>query len=125
MKNMYLVTVRGVDREALVSILDAVEGKEVNIEMLALAPAEVGKTKIIPSASRKARKGKRGSKVNTAILNALSNGPASIQDMKAALSQAGMAPSSLSTGLAMLTKSGQIERVGEGLYGLKVMKAAE
>lgn len=128
MKNMYLVTIRGADREALVNILDAVEGKAANVEISVLAPTEsvAEGIRFKPSAPRRGPKGgKRGSKVNAAILSAMSNAPASIQDMKAALSQAGMAPSSLSTGLAILTKSGQIERVGEGLYGLKVMKAAE
>lgn len=59
---------------------------------------------------------KRGSVVNTAILTAIGDGQATIQQMKLALSRAGRSPGSLSTGLAFLQKEGIVERTGTGLY---------
>jgi predicted Rossmann fold nucleotide-binding protein DprA/Smf involved in DNA uptake len=61
---------------------------------------------------------KRVSKVNTAIENALQSGPKSARDLKQALEEAHLSPGSVSTGLAQLQKSGQVERLGGGLYGL-------
>jgi hypothetical protein len=36
-----------------------------------------------------------------------------------------MSPGSLSTGLAFLQRSKQVERIQDGLYGLKMPQAAE
>jgi DNA-binding transcriptional ArsR family regulator len=70
------------------------------------------------------RRGPRGSKVNDAILDALQNSTLTVRQLKEALERAGMSPGSLSTGIAALTKSGQIERVGEGTYALVGMQRA-
>ena len=75
------------------------------------------------AANRAVAQRQRTSKVNATLLAALNNGPQSLKEMKAALSNAGMAPSSISTGLAQLQRKNQIERVGDGLYALK--QAAE
>lgn len=127
MKSMYVVTLKVANREVLADIIDAVEGKAESVEVAVWAPQTELAMPAVPRTPRvrKERRSKRGSKVNTAILKAMNDAPASIAALKAALSQAGMAPSSLSTGLATLTKLGQVERVGEGLYGLKVKLAAE
>jgi hypothetical protein len=61
----------------------------------------------------------RSSKVNDTILATLGEqGEASAKDLKDALERASLSPGSLSTGLAALQKSGQIERVREGVYGI-------
>jgi hypothetical protein len=61
----------------------------------------------------------RSSKVNDTILATLGEqGEASAKDLKDALERANLSPGSLSTGLAALQKSGQIERVREGVYGI-------
>jgi hypothetical protein len=65
----------------------------------------------------------RTSKVNDAILGALKHGPATNPDLKAALVNAGLSAGSLSTGLAMLQKSGVVGRSSDGAYELK--QAAE
>jgi hypothetical protein len=70
------------------------------------------------------RRGPRGSKVNNTILDALQNSTLTVRQLKEALEHAGMSPGSLSTGIASLTKSGQIERVGEGTYALVGMQRA-
>ena len=45
--------------------------------------------------------------------------------MRAALAREGMSESSLSTGLAILQKSGQIQREGDGTYFLSAHEGAE
>ena len=60
----------------------------------------------------------RGSKVNNAILGKLREGRAHSADLRTALADAGLAPGSLSTGLALLQKAGQIKRLGDGVYEL-------
>jgi predicted Rossmann fold nucleotide-binding protein DprA/Smf involved in DNA uptake len=72
----------------------------------------------------KTTRGPRGSKVNNTILDALQNSTLTVRQLKEALEHAGMSPGSLSTGIAALTKSGQIERVGEGTYALVGMQRA-
>jgi predicted Rossmann fold nucleotide-binding protein DprA/Smf involved in DNA uptake len=79
----------------------------------------------VPARSPIGRRGPRGSKVNTTVLEALNDAPRTVKELKEALENAGMAAGSLSTSLATLQRSGQVERVGEGLYGLKMAKAAE
>ena len=53
---------------------------------------------------------KRKSKVVEIILDVVGHGHASASDLRGALSRAGMSESSLSTGLSILQKSGQIQR---------------
>lgn len=60
----------------------------------------------------------RGSKVNDTVLKALGDGPRTVKGLKEALETAGMSAGSLSTGIAALTKAGQIEREAEGVYRL-------
>jgi hypothetical protein len=67
----------------------------------------------------------RGSKVNDTILTTIASGSATVKQLKEALEKAGMSAGSLSTGLAALSRSGQIERISDGVYGAKVREAAE
>ena len=76
-----------------------------------------------PSAMR-APRGKRKSKVVEIILDMVGHGHASASDLRGALSRAGMSESSLSTGLAVLQKSGQIKRGDDGDYYLSAREAA-
>lgn len=127
MKSTYVVTLKVANREVLADIIDAVEGKATSIE---IATATSNETSVKPRApfsapsrsptARRERRTKRRSKVNDAIIGAMDGGRrASLKDLKTALETAGMSASSLSTGIAALTKAGQIERVGDGEYALK------
>ena len=69
-----------------------------------------------PRAPRASSNGSGKVSVNDAILQALDNGPASVGALKEALLSAGKSAASLSTGIAALTKSGKIERSGDGEY---------
>ena len=60
----------------------------------------------------------RGSKVNDTILKAMSENMQSTASLKKALEDAGLAPGSLSTGLAALQKEGTVIRVQSGIYDL-------
>jgi hypothetical protein len=77
-----------------------------------------------PEPVKKARP-KRGSVVNDIILRALAGGPRPVAELKQALVDGGRAPGSLSTGLAFLQASGDVERGSEGIYQLKVREAAQ
>ena len=79
--------------------------------------------KLDPSAMS-APRGKRKSKVVDTILNVLQEGPAPANQLRRALAERGMSESSLSTGLAILQKSGQIQRDGDGAYCLAEREAA-
>ena len=72
----------------------------------------------------RAPRGKRKSKVVEIILDMVGHGHASASDLRGALSRAGMSESSLSTGLAVLQKSGQIKRGDDGDYYLSAREAA-
>lgn len=61
---------------------------------------------------------KRGSKVFETILDRLSKGEAVAADLRSSLEAAGLSPSSLSTGLALLQKNGKIRRSDGGSYAL-------
>jgi hypothetical protein len=78
-----------------------------------------------PKAPVKARRGRKGSKVNDTIRSALQHGSQSIKELKNALEARGLSPGSLSTGLAQLQSAREVERVGDGVYALKVAEAAE
>ena len=67
---------------------------------------------------------KRRSKVVEAILGRLRQGEADVPDLKAALDMAGMSVASLSTGLAVLQKNGQVTRGANGSYYLTEREAA-
>ena len=72
-----------------------------------------------------APRGKRKSKVVETILETLRIGEALPEALRGALARKGMAESSLSTGLAILQKSGQIQRDGHGAYFLSAHEGAE
>lgn len=72
-----------------------------------------------------APRGKRKSKVVETILETLGRSQASAAELRAALAREGMSESSLSTGLAILQKSGQIQRDGHGTYFLSAHEGAE
>ena len=72
-----------------------------------------------------APRGKRKSKVVNTILSTLQDGQASAAKLRSALAQEGMSESSLSTGLQILQKSGQIKRDPDsGEYHLAAREAA-
>ena len=86
-------------------------GADVQLEIKKIDTAPVSKE---PRAPRQSSTGKLS--VNEAILQTLSDGPASVGKLKEALLDAGKSAASLSTGIAALTKSGKIERTGDGEY---------
>ena len=83
----------------------------------------IGGAKLDQSAMR-APRGKRKSKVVNTILDALQGGSAPAAELRAALAARGMSESSLSTGLSILQKSGQIKRDDDGAYYLSAREAA-
>jgi hypothetical protein len=116
-KNSYTLTIKVADRTALADLLDAI-GPYAQTAEIALSNSAPKVTDVAPKANQNLRGPKR-SKVNDAIRNRLGSGQATITELKGALETAGMSPASLSTGIAALTKAGEIERVGDGVYGLK------
>ena len=86
-------------------------GADVQLEIKKIDTAPVSKE---PRAPRQSSTGKLS--VNSAILQTLDNGPATVATLKDALLDAGKSAASLSTGIAALTKSGKIERTGDGAY---------
>jgi Transcriptional regulator, AbiEi antitoxin len=122
-KNKYTLTVEVADRNALADLLDAI-GPYAQTAEIAIAngapkalaaPVNAPKSRFVAKSGR----GPKRSKVNDAIRARLGNGQATLTELKGALETAGMSPASLSTGIAALTKAGEIERVGDGVYGLK------
>ena len=71
-----------------------------------------------------APRAKRKSKVVETILEALQDGEATPEALRGALASNGMSESSLSTGLSILQKSGQIKRGASGSYYLWTREAA-
>ena len=71
-----------------------------------------------------APRGKRKSKVVETILETLGSRQANAAELRAALAREGMSESSLSTGLSILQKSGQIKRDDDGAYYLAEREAA-
>ena len=123
MKNAYSVAIKVADRLMLADLLDAIGPYAQSAEITVINGAPKAVTAPAPKAAPKLtgmiRRGPKRSKVNEAIRNAVSGGKASIAALKIALEEAGMSPASLSTGIAALTKSGEIERVGDGEYARK------
>ena len=125
MKNTYTITAQVADRTVLADLLDAMEGYATSVEIAvinsapkaAAAPA-AAPVKAAPKPARAKRNPKR-SKVNDTIRESLRRGPTTVGALKDDLAAAGMSPASLSTGIAALTKSGEIERTGDGEYALK------
>lgn len=116
MKNTYSVTIKMNSAEQLANFIDAV-GPLVESVVITTTPIErpqpTGKT---PTKAK--TKPQRVSKVNETILATIQNGPATVKQLKEALEAKHLSASSLSTGLAALSKGGKLSRVGDGLYGL-------
>jgi hypothetical protein len=79
---------------------------------------------MLDQSAMSAPRGKRKSKVVETILSTLRIGEALPEALRGALASAGMSESSLSTGLAILQKSGEIKRGSDGAYYLSVREAA-
>ena len=111
-----------VEQDELLGMIRAGAVRGANITPI---PDEAGETvhQLRPAAPK--QRAQRGSKVNDAILGALADGSQSTKELKAALVKAGLAAGSLSTGLALLQKSGQVERVDGGFGLVPLQKAAE
>jgi hypothetical protein len=128
-KNTYTLTVKVADRLALADLLDAIgpyaQSAEISIANGApkATASPFNRTVTAPLGASKARsvktRGPKRSKVNDTIRNALKNGATRISDLKDSLVAENLSAASLSTGIAALTKSGEIERIGDGLYALK------
>ena len=119
MRTVYLIKVYVSDRDKIAELLDSISGYgKIEVDLFRPEKAETEpkpKPKLKTSKFTRQRK----SKVNDAILNAMNGGSANLKTLKQALEGAGMSASSLSTGLTALTKSGKIERVGDGEYAKK------
>ena len=80
----------------------------------------------LDSEAMAAPRGKRKSKVVESIINRLKElGGGDASQLRHALTAAGLSESSLSTGLAILQKSGQIKRDGHGTYFLSAYEGVE
>lgn len=117
MKNTFAVTVNMGSAEELAAYINAVGHlvQSINVVTTPVERAAAG-----PGPGRPPR----GSKVNDAILSALQSGPRTAKDLRDALGEAGLAPGSLSTGLAILQRAHAVKRLGDGLYGLAALQEA-
>jgi DNA-binding transcriptional ArsR family regulator len=113
MKNTYSATIKMNSAEQLARFIDEI-GPLVESVLITTTPVERATIAATAPAPKV-----RTSKVNDAILATLrQHGEASVRELKEALERVHLSAGSLSTGIAYLTKSGQIERVREGVYGL-------
>lgn len=107
------------DKKELIDFIDAgLASKATIVPVQANAPAPIE-----AAPKRGAPRGPRGSKVHDSIIRRLRSGSSSLKELRGALEADGLAPNSVSTGLALLQKSGQVERIGDGVYALR--QAAE
>ena len=127
----YVVKVYVADRNRVADLLDtlntygSVEIDIHSLDNLPSLPTAQPKPKAVKADKPKtADKRKRKSKVNQALLSRLNEGQATISELKSALESAGMSAASLSTGIAALTKSGEISRIGDGVYDVTKRDAA-
>jgi hypothetical protein len=115
MKNTYSATIKMNSAEQLARFIDEI-GPLVESVLITTTPVE---RPIAAAPTKKAAPTKvRASKVNDAILARLAHGQATVKELKEALEAKNLSAGSLSTGIAALTKSGDIARVSEGLYAL-------
>jgi hypothetical protein len=116
----YTVTMRLTDREQFVHFIDnvgpVVDRLVVTVKATEAADA-IPDAPVKPAVARTTR-ALRGSKVNTTILQALAGGSRTVKELKQALEASSLSPGSLSTGLAVLQRSKQVQRIEDGLYGL-------
>jgi DNA-binding transcriptional ArsR family regulator len=124
MKNTYSATIKMNSAEQLARFIDEI-GPLVESVVITTTPVERA-TVAAPVTKKAAPTPKvRTSKVNDAILATLrQHGEASVRELKEALERVHLSAGSLSTGIAYLTKSGQVERVREGVYGLVAYEQA-
>jgi hypothetical protein len=116
----YTVTLRLNDQAQFIHFIDTVGPA---MDRLVVTVKSTEQEDAIPDAPAKpavarATRGPRGSRVNTTILQALMEGHGTVKELKAALEAANLSPGSLSTGLAVLQRSKQVQRIEDGLYGL-------
>jgi hypothetical protein len=125
MKNTYSATIKMNSAEQLAAFIDSI-GPLVESVVITTTPVEgVVRPQREHGPPKKAAPLKvRASKVNNAILDLLSHGHQPVRALKEALESRNLSAGSLSTGIAALTKSGQIERVAEGVYGLVAYEQA-
>jgi DNA-binding transcriptional ArsR family regulator len=126
MKNTYSATIKMQNAEQLAAFIDSI-GPLVESVVITTTPVEGAvRPQREHGPPKKAAPPKvRASKVNDAILATLrQHGEASVRELKEALEAVHLSAGSLSTGIAALTKSGQIERVREGVYGLVAYEQA-
>jgi DNA-binding transcriptional ArsR family regulator len=119
MKNTYSATIKMNSAEQLARFIDEIGPL---VESVLITTQLVDRAEAIHKMHSPAKKATppkvRGSKVNGAILARLATGEATVKELKEALERIHLSAGSLSTGLAALTKAGQIERIGEGVYAL-------
>jgi hypothetical protein len=118
--NTYEVTIRIPNKEAFIDFIERVgpaAGEMTVTVTKVIKDLPISEKSPYHKAVAKPQK-VRTSRVNDAILAALHNSTLTIKQLKEALEHANLSAGSLSTGIAALTKSKQIERVGEGLYAL-------
>jgi hypothetical protein len=128
----YTVTLRLNDRDQFINFVEtigpAVERLVVTVQAEEQPAAEspmMQRAQARQATFKTTRRGPRGSKVNTTILETLRGGNRTVKELKTALGDAGLSPGSLSTGLAALQRSKEVERIEDGLYGLAMAHAAE
>ena len=109
----YSITLKLTEKQLLAFVADLSEPLEMTVKAIAAQTPEEEQAPV------KQRRGPRTSKVNDAIVAALKDGARQPNDLKEALQKAGLSPGSLSTGLAALQKSGQVNRDPNGGYFLK------
>ncbi len=118
MKNTFSITIKMTSADQLAAFINEV-GPLVESITITTTPTErptaqpAGKK---PAEAKKAPQ--RVSKVNDTIMGAVQNGPVTVKQLKEALEAKHLSASSLSTGIASLTKDGRLTRVAEGIYGL-------
>jgi hypothetical protein len=131
--NEYTVTLRLNNREQFINFIETV-GPAVDRVVVTVqtdeqvAPPSTADSPMMHRAQTRQesrKRGPRGSKVNTTIIEALQAGPRTLKELKDALAAADLSPGSLSTGLAALQRSREVERIEDGLYGLTMRQAAE
>jgi predicted HTH transcriptional regulator len=125
MKNTYSATIKMSSAEQLAAFIDSV-GPLVESVVITTTPVE--RAIAAPVTKQTVPYKTRVSKVNESILRTMRHsGSATVKELKEALEAVNLSAGSLSTGIAYLTKSGQIARVGEGVYAIAggVQQAAE
>jgi hypothetical protein len=73
-------------------------------------------SEILAKPKRGGQRGPRGSKVQDALRAVLTSGPQTSKQLRSTLEQAGFSGGSLSTSLAQMLKTGEIEKSIDGTY---------